>query len=199
MILEAENIAKSFGNKQILSDVSLEMNAGSLVGLVGENGSGKSTLLKIIVGQWRADTGRVNINGTFGYCPQQALIFPQLTVDEHFHYFSAAYRLQKNAWKPQYELLLDHFSFAKYRKEKVAELSGGTQQKLNLSLALLHRPNLLVLDEPYSGFDWDTYLRFWDFTARMREEGCAILVVTHFLNETGRFDRIYNLKNGALE
>ena len=199
MILKAENIVKSFGKKKVLRGLSFSMKAGTLNGIVGENGSGKSTLLKIIVGQWQGDKGKVIIEGRIGYCPQEPLIFSQLTVEEHFQYFSAAYGLDKNSWQPQCEHLLEHFNFKQYRMDMVAELSGGTQQKLNLSLALLHQPELLILDEPYNGFDWDTYLRFWEFTDQMQEKDCAILIVTHLLNETDRFDRIYNLKNGNLE
>ncbi len=199
MSLVAENIVKSFGRKKVLRGLSFDMKAGTLNGIVGENGSGKSTLLKIIVGQWQADKGKVIIEGRIGYCPQEPLLFSQLTVEEHFRYFSAAYGLEENDWQSQYEHLLEHFNFKQYRKDKVAELSGGTQQKLNLSLALLHQPEMLILDEPYVGFDWDTYLCFWKFTDLMQEKGCAILIVTHLLNEKDRFDRIYNLKNGCLE
>ncbi len=158
MILQAENIVKSFGRKKVLRGLSFGMKAGSLNGIVGENGSGKSTLLKIIVGHWQADQGKVFIEGRLGYCPQEPLVFPQLTVQEHFQYFSSAYSLPKKSSLLQTELLLEHFNFKQYRSDKVAELSGGTQQKLNLSLALLHQPQLLILDEPYNGFDWETYL-----------------------------------------
>lgn len=199
MILKAENIEKSFGRKKVLEGVSFSMDAGQMVGIVGENGSGKSTLLRIIVGRWKANKGKVSVFGKLGYCPQEPLIFPQLSVEEHFQYFSAAYRLTKEQWKPKAADLLRHFHFEKYRSEKVWTLSGGTQQKLNLSLALLHEPDLLVLDEPYNGFDWETYMRFWELTARMREAGCGILVVTHLLSEKDRFDRIYALQNGRLE
>jgi len=95
--------------------------------------------------------------------------------------------------------LLKHFNFEKYRNDKVEALSGGSQQKLNLSLALLHQPDLLILDEPYNGFDWDTYIRFWDFTDHMLETGCSILIVAHLFNETRRFRHVFNLKNGYLK
>jgi ABC-2 type transport system ATP-binding protein len=94
--------------------------------------------------------------------------------------------------------LMNYFNFKKYQKEKIANLSGGTQQKLNLAIALLHHPKLLILDEPYSGFDWDTYLRFWDYTSQVRAGGAAILVVTHFLTEKERFDKVFNLEQGEL-
>lgn len=199
MILKAENIVKSFGRKKVLKGLSFEVNEGTLNGIVGENGSGKSTLLKILVGQWKADKGKVDIAGKIGYCPQESLVFPQLTIEEHFRYFSAAYSLDRKSWQHQYEHLLEHFNFKQYRKNKVAELSGGTQQKLNLSLALFHEPQLLILDEPYNGFDWETYLCFWDFAYQLLSNKRTILIVTHLLNETDRFDRIYNLKNGILE
>jgi len=198
MILKAENIAKAFGKKKVLRDVSFEMQPGALIGVVGENGSGKSTLLKIIVGRWKADRGEVFINGKLGYCPQNPHLFSQLTVDENLKYFSTAYGIDKKDLSDMGEELLEHFNFEKYRKEKIAYLSGGTQQKLNLSIALLHKPNLLILDEPYNGFDWDTYERFWDYTDRLRKMGCAILIVTHLLSEKKRFDRIYDLRNGRL-
>lgn len=199
MILKAEHIAKSFRKKKVLEDINLELAEGTLNGIVGENGSGKSTLLKIIVGQWKADRGRVRVKGKMGYCPQKALLFSHLSVDEHFRYFAKAYDLRESAWRKHAEELLEHFQFGRFRSDQVAELSGGTQQKLNLSLALLHQPGLLILDEPYNGFDWETYQRFWSLTESLLEAGTTLLVVTHLLNETARFDRIYNLKNGFLE
>lgn len=199
MILHVKNIAKSFGKKKVLQGVSFQMEVGEVCGVVGENGSGKSTLLKIIVGLWKANHGKVMIKGRMGYCPQKPLLFSQLTVEEHFRYFASAYRLTKEAWLSQAIHLLQHFNFEKYRTDKVAELSGGTQQKLNLSLALLHQPQLLILDEPYNGFDWETYLRFWEYTEQLQKRGCAILIVTHLLSQKTPFDRIYHLKNGQLE
>ena len=93
---------------------------------------------------------------------------------------------------------MEYFNFKRYRSERITNLSGGTQQKLSLAIALLHQPKLLILDEPYSVFDWDTYLRFWDLTYKLREEGCAILVVTHLLTDKKQFDRIYNLELGQI-
>jgi ABC-type multidrug transport system ATPase subunit len=198
MILKAENMIKSFGKKMVLKGVSFSMEEGTINGIAGENGSGKSTLLKILVGLWKADKGNLQINGKIGYCPQDPLIFPQLTVDEHFQYFAAAYGLTRHHFQERRELLLEELNFGQYRKEKVCTLSGGTHQKLNLSLALLHQPDLLILDEPYNGFDWETYLCFWDLTVQMKQRGCSILVVTHLLNDRDRFDKIHNLKDGTL-
>jgi ABC-2 type transport system ATP-binding protein len=91
------------------------------------------------------------------------------------------------------------FGFGKYIGYRVEALSGGTRQKLNLALALLHQPGLLLLDEPYSGFDWETYLRFWEMAERRRADGLGILVVSHLLAERERLTRIYELRDGRCE
>ncbi len=199
MILRLEHIAKSFGRNKVLKDISLQLEAGSITGIVGENGSGKSVLMEIIVGVRSANNGTVNKNGRIGYCPQNTILFPHLTVQEHFIYFSVAYNVGRKQLKTRSEELLHHFNYKKYQQEKIINLSGGTQQKLNLSLALLHNPDLLILDEPYNGFDWDTYQRFWDYTNHLKKRGCAILIVTHLLSEKERLDTIYELENGILE
>ncbi|OFY61865.1 MAG: hypothetical protein A2V64_06420 [Bacteroidetes bacterium RBG_13_43_22] len=198
MIFKAENIVKSFGKKNVLRDVSFEMEKGSMYGIVGENGSGKSTLLKIIAGEWKADSGRVLFDGKLGYCPQDALLYSQLTIDENFRYFSAAYRIGKEELHNRCKELTEHFNYGKFSGEQISSLSGGTKQKLNLSIALLLQPDLLILDEPYNGFDWDTYLRFWEYTDRLLEKGCTILIVAHLLSEKERFDRIYKIESGCL-
>lgn len=198
MILKASHIAKTFGSKEVLKDVSFHMDKGSLIGIVGENGSGKSTLLNILVGRYAADQGEIKLKGEIGFCPQKPLIFPQLTVDEHFQYFAAAYQLPKEQWEASSENLLDQFHFEKYRDQRVSSLSGGTQQKLNLSLALLHDPEILILDEPYNGFDWETYQRFWAYSSSLKAKGHAILIVTHLVTDTHLFDHIFQLNEGRL-
>lgn len=198
MILRSEHIAKSFGKNKVLKDITFQLEPGSITGIVGENGAGKSVLMEIIVGVRSEDKGEINLSGRIGYCPQRAVLFPHLTVQEHFNYFSKAYSIDKRQSKKQSEELLHHFNYEKYRKEKIINLSGGTQQKLNLSIALLHDPDLLILDEPYNGFDWNTYLMFWDYTNLLKRRGCAVLIVTHLVSEKERLDRIYELENGVL-
>jgi ABC-2 type transport system ATP-binding protein len=97
------------------------------------------------------------------------------------------------------DALLAELSFAKYLGYRVEELSGGTRQKLNLALALLHEPDLLLLDEPYTGFDWETYVRFWEMAERRRRDGMGILVVSHLLAERERLNRVYELRDGRCE
>jgi len=206
-VLAIEDITKSFSTGppwrrrrlEVLRGASLQVLPGELVGLVGENGSGKSTLMQIIVGLLARDTGTLSPGGRLGYCPQQPLLWEKLTVAEHFELFAQAYDLEKAAAAGSRDALLEELGFRRYLDYRVEALSGGTRQKLNLSLALMHDPQLLLLDEPYAGFDWETYLRFWEMAERRRTEGMGILIVSHLLAERERLTRIYELRDGRCE
>jgi len=183
---------------EVLRGASLEVDQGELVGLVGENGSGKSTLMQIVVGLLASDAGAVQRPDRLGYCPQLPMLWEKLHVDEHFELFGRAYGLEDDARDGAVSSLLEELRFAKYRSYRVEELSGGTRQKLNLALALMHDPELLLLDEPYSGFDWETYVRFWEMSERRRDAGMGILIVSHLLAERERIDRLYELRDGKI-
>jgi len=202
--LLVEDVRKSFvhgvwpwrHHQEILEGASLEVSAGEFVGLVGENGSGKSTLMQIIVGLQASDGGHVQRPSRLGYCPQTPMLWEKLTVDEHFRLFAKAYGLDGQAAQKAVTGLLAELQFTRYRGYRVEQLSGGTRQKLNLGLALMHNPELLLLDEPYAGFDWETYLRFWEMAEHRRDAGMGILIVSHFLSERERLDRVYTLTDG---
>ena len=206
-LLEVDAVTKSFRRGppwrrrgiEVLRGASLEVRAGELVGLVGENGSGKSTLMQIIVGLLARDGGSVTEVGKLGYCPQQPLLWEKLTVNEHFELFARAYDLGDAQAQASSDALAGELGFERYLDYRVDELSGGTRQKLNLALALLHEPSVLLLDEPYAGFDWETYLRFWDMAEQRRAGGMGILVVSHLLAERERLTRIYELRDGRCE
>ena len=206
-VLAVDGISKAFRTGppwhrrrvDVLRGASLEVRPGELVGLVGENGSGKSTLMQVVVGLLARDGGTLSVPGRLGYCPQQPLLWDKLTVAEHFELFAQAYALDADAALSSRDALLDELGFSKYLDYRVEALSGGTQQKLNLALALLHEPQLLLLDEPYAGFDWETYLRFWEMAERRRADGMGILVVSHLLAERERLTRIYELRAGRCE
>jgi ABC-type multidrug transport system ATPase subunit len=206
-VLTVDGVTKSFSSGppwhrrrvEVLRGASLEVRPGELVGLVGENGSGKSTLMQVIVGLLARDAGTLASPARLGYCPQQPLLWDKLTVGEHFELFARAYALDDQTAGAARDGLLDELGFAKYVGYRVEELSGGTRQKLNLALALLHEPELLLLDEPYAGFDWETYLRFWEMAERRRARGLGILIVSHLLAERERLTRIYELRDGRCE
>lgn len=193
--LQAREVYKSYGRRQVLRGADLTVRAGQLVAVVGENGAGKSTLLKALAGTLAIDRGQIDLAGTLGYCPQDPVVNDNLTVDQHLRYFAAAYHLPDLRRGDE---LVDRLGYREYRHRAAGTLSGGTRQKLNLTLALLHDPDLLLLDEPYQGFDWDTYLRFWDLVTDLRTHGKAIVVITHLIFEQGRFDQLADLTGGRL-
>jgi ABC-2 type transport system ATP-binding protein len=203
-VLRVEDLEKSFRRGvppqrrrlEVLRGATLMVCSGELVGLVGENGSGKSTLMQIVVGLLGRDGGDVERLGRLGYCPQVPMLWDKLTVDEHFALFARAYGLDDDTRDRAVAELLTELRFERYRDYRVEDLSGGTCQKLNLALALMHEPQLLLLDEPYSGFDWETYLRFWEMAERRRGDGMGVLIVSHFLTERERLDRVYELRDG---
>src|SRR5579871_1448648 len=195
LVLRVQQIHKAYGRHKVLQGVDLSVVPGSLVGIVGENGAGKSTLLKILAGELRPSQGQVFRRGALGYRPQQVVLNDALSVSQHLDYFRAAYGINT---LDRADELIERLGFASYRKAVVGTLSGGTKQKLNLTLALMHRPNVLLLDEPYQGFDWETYLHFWDLTSELRDQGCAVLVISHLFFEQKRFDCLYQLRQGRV-
>jgi ABC-type multidrug transport system ATPase subunit len=195
-LLEARRLSKSFAGRRVLAGVDLTVSAGEIVGVGGENGAGKTTLLLILAGLLRPDVGERVVHGRFGYCPQEPLVFERLTVSENLAFFAAAYGL--DGPRPAADELLRRFRFESQAHTLVAHVSGGTRQKLNLVLALLHDPDVLLLDEPYSGLDWEAYLQFWSLASELRERGKAVLVVSHLVHDRERYDRVLDLNDGGL-
>jgi ABC-2 type transport system ATP-binding protein len=203
--LRAENVHKSYGSRlpftrsvEVLTGVDIELPAGEVVGIVGENGSGKSTLLKILVGALSADAGSITRETTIGWCPQESLLYDRLTVRETFRLFGEAYNLSAAEIESGRNRLADRLDFERFLDYRIDHLSGGNRRKVDLSVALLHDPDVLLLDEPYTGFDWETYLAFWELAEDLTEQGTAIAVISHLINERERFDRIYELRDGEL-
>lgn len=203
-VLTAEGIEKSFrrgmwplGRREpVLRGFDLALAPGEVVGLVGENGSGKSTVMKILVGELVADAGSVTRSGVMGYCPQQPVVYDRLTCDEHIELFARAYRMSRDDERRARRDLYAALGFERYADTRADRLSGGTLAKLNLTLAMLADPQVLLLDEPYAGFDWDTYQKFWDLVALRRASGRSVLIISHFVADEQRFDRIVELHEG---
>jgi ABC-type multidrug transport system ATPase subunit len=191
--LVAEGVCKSFRRTRVLENVELRVQTGEVVALTGENGAGKTTLMRICAGLVRPDAGRVVVQDGIGYCPQAPSLFDLLTADEHLIMFGRGVGLSREAALRTGHALLDEFDFPVGRRVVTADMSGGTRQKLNLTLALLSEPAVLLLDEPYQGFDRGTYVNFWDHCDKWRAQGKAVVVVTHMLAELNRVDRVVEL------
>ena len=203
-VLTAEGIVKTYRRgvwplrrgRQVLRGVDMALQPGEVVGLVGENGSGKSTLMKVLVGALTADEGRVIRSGRIGYCPQEPVLYARLTCDEHFELYAHAYGMSSTAMRAARASIYTALGFERYARTRTDQLSGGTLAKLNLGLALLPDPPVLLLDEPYAGFDWDTYQKFWTLVAARRAAGRSVLIVSHFVVDEQRFDRIIAIRDG---
>ncbi len=202
-LLVAEGIEKSFRRgirsrrrRAVLRGADLRLARGEVVGLVGENGAGKSTFMKILVGALTPDRGVVDRRGRIGYCPQVPQVYGRLTCDDHVELFGAAYGLTREDARGAGRALYETLGFARYATTRAEDLSGGTLAKLNLTLALLADPDVLLLDEPYAGFDFDTYQRFWELVAERREVGRSVLIISHFVVDEERFDRIVQIRDG---
>ncbi len=198
-VFEADGVHRWYGRQHVLAGVSLQGRRGELIALVGENGAGKSTLLRIVAGLEAQDSGRVVRRGAIGYCPQESVLYPWLTPDEHFELFSSAHGLPPDVARTRMDGIVEELGLGRHRRRVVQQLSGGTRQKLNLGLALLADAPLLLLDEPYAGLDEESYARFLSLTARFKAQRKCVLVVTHLLLEQKRFDRVLHLRLGRLD
>ncbi|MBV8950825.1 MAG: ATP-binding cassette domain-containing protein [Actinobacteria bacterium] len=192
--LTVRGVSKRFGRHAVLSLVDLDLRGGEAVALIGENGAGKSTLLRVCAGLMAPDEGSVAIDGAIGYCPQEPGLLDLLNADEHLVLFGRAHGMGRAEALATGHRLLTELGFPVGRRDQTRHLSGGSRQKLNLALALLGGQDLLLLDEPYQGFDHGTYVNFWHHVDEWRSQGKAVLVVTHMLAELHRVDRVVELR-----
>ena len=191
-------LSKSYGKLEVFKHGDLVIRSRELVGLVGENGSGKSTFLKCLLGFAKPSAGHISLSASFGYCPQDDLLNGKYTVAEHFELVEAIYRRKGTVDRAYVQDIINRLGLARFTGVQIGELSSGTYQKVKLATAILHRPRLILLDEPYDGFDRHTYEIFWEFVGELRCNGSGILVVSHFFYDFDRFDRIYELGEGRL-
>ena len=201
--IEIDQVAKSFGKLQALSGVSLNVREGEVYGLLGPNGSGKTTLIRLIVGLLAADSGTVRVLGrvmpevgvlqSIGYMTQAAALYPDLSVEENVRFFAAV-----NDAEAGVADALRLVEIYDRRASVVGELSGGLRQRCSLACALVHKPRLLLLDEPTVGIDPLLRVQFWDQFHRMAAEGTTILVSSHVMDEAERCQRLGLLRFGRL-
>jgi ABC-type multidrug transport system ATPase subunit len=193
VLLEARGITKKYGRRPVLTGVDLVMRSGEVAAVIGANGCGKSTFLSICAGLTGADKGEVRVRGSLGYCPQDGGTAGFLDAGEHFVLIGAGRGMSREESVRIGGARASALDWTPGRGKQARHLSGGTRQKLNLVLAGLGEPDVLLLDEPYQGFDKGTYLDFWHQVWQWREAGKAIVVVTHLLNQLDRVDTVLEL------
>lgn len=205
-MLTVSGVTKIYGKNTACRDVSFHVDKGSITVLLGPNGAGKSTLIKSISGLLRYK-GDILVNGIpnktveakkiLGYIPEIPSLYPNLTVNEHMEFIARAYRLSD--WKPFAEELFERFELSDKKKKFGDELSKGMQQKLNLCLGLLPRPQLLLMDEPMIGLDPHAIKELKSMIEEMRQEGRTVLVSTHMIDSVDMlWDRTLIMQSGAL-
>jgi ABC-2 type transport system ATP-binding protein len=193
VLLAARGINKRFGRRQVLKNIDLTVRAGQVAAVVGANGCGKSTFLRICAGLATPDSGTVQVRGALGFCPQDGGTSDFLLPEEHFTLVGAGRGLDRAGSAAAGRAAARGLDWDPGDAPTARRLSGGTRQKLNLVLAGLGDPDVLLLDEPYQGFDQGSYLDFWQRVWQWRDAGKAVVVVTHLLSQLDRVDIVLDL------
>lgn len=206
-MVQVEEVTRSFGSLKALDRVSLEVRPGEVFGLLGPNGAGKTTLVRILTGVLRPDAGRVWVAGRevereryphkerIGYAPQEVSVYRDLTVEENLLFRARLYRRQAQALVQE---ALRRFGLERYAKTLAGHLSGGWRQRLALAQAVVHRPEVLLLDEPTTGLDPLSRRGIWDLIHQEAEGGATVLVTTHYMDEAERCHRLALLFGGRV-
>jgi ABC-2 type transport system ATP-binding protein len=201
--VDVENVSKSFGTVKALDGVTLRVKQGEIYGLLGPNGAGKTTLIRSIVGLIVPSGGTVTVLGRrmpnvdvlrrVGYMTQQAALYPGLSVEENVQFFAAI-----NGAEEGVDDALELVELDNRRKSVVATLSGGMRQRCSLACALVHKPHLLLLDEPTVGVDPQLRVQFWEEFRRMAAAGTTIIVSSHVMDEAERCQRLGLVQYGKM-
>ncbi len=208
----AENISKSYSLKSqkilAIEDINFKVNASEIFGLIGPDGAGKSTLIRILVSLILADSGKATVLGLdvvkdfetlrkrIGYMPGRFSLYQDLSVEENLHFFASVFNTKVS---DNYDLIKDIYQqIEPFKKRRAGALSGGMKQKLALSCALIHRPEILFLDEPTTGVDAVSRKEFWDMLKKLQKIGLTILVSTPYMDEASWCHRIALMQNGKL-
>ncbi len=206
--IESYGIGKKFGETKALTNISFEVHEGEIFGFIGPDGAGKTTLFRIITTLLLPDEGEMNILGldcktgykrlreNIGYMPGRFSLYLDLTVEENLNFYATVFG---TTVKENYDLIRDIYSHIEpFKKRLAGKLSGGMKQKLALSCALIHKPSLLVLDEPTTGVDAVSRTEFWEMLKKLREYNITIIVSTPYMDEAMKCDRVALIQEGAI-
>lgn len=207
-MLSFNQVTKFHGPQRILDNLSFSISPGEIYGLLGPNGAGKTTTINLICHLLQPNEGHITLLGQrisdqtkllIGVAPQENLLYRSLTVEENLAFFGRLYGLKTQERRRRIEWCLGAVNLMAQRRQTVSALSGGMQRRLNLAIALIHSPKLLILDEPTTGLDLEARYDLWELIQTLQGDGMTILLTTHFLEEAQRLcHRIGILKQGQL-
>jgi ABC-2 type transport system ATP-binding protein len=207
-MIEIKNLEKSFGDKVVLDKLSFSIARNTIYGLLGPNGAGKTTTINILSDLLDADAGTITMNGNFtpekrkhfiGVVPQEISVYQDLTCIENLLFFARLYGLRGVTRSERVEQLIQMLNLTVYRNTRVSKLSGGWKRRLNIAVALVHSPQILILDEPTAGLDVEARHELWDNIKSLRNNGVGILMTTHQLEEAEKLcTTIGILKKGRI-
>ncbi|MCL5991277.1 MAG: ABC transporter ATP-binding protein [Bacteroidetes bacterium] len=207
-VVEVRGLTKKYGKKPAISNLSFDVNEGEIFGFIGPDGAGKTTLFRILTTLLLPNEGNAKVLGKdvvkdykylrqrLGYMPGRFSLYMDLTVEENLKFFASIFN---TTIEENYDLIKDIYSqIEPFRERRAGDLSGGMKQKLALSCALIHKPQLLVLDEPTTGVDAVSRKEFWEMLKRLKEQGITIIVSTPYMDEAILCDRIALIQNGSI-
>lgn len=210
-IIKISHLNKSFGDIKAVNDISFQVQKGELFAFLGVNGAGKSTTISIICGQLHKDSGNVQIQGTdlerlgktvgekLGVVFQDSVLDKPLTVRENLKSRAALYGITGKAFEKRLQELVEILDFADYLNRPVGKLSGGQRRRIDIARALLHRPEILILDEPTTGLDPQTRMRIWDVIDKLRvDENLTVFLTTHYMEEAANAGYVIILDKGRI-
>ena len=209
--IEIQNLIKSFGEVRALDDITFQVREGALFSFLGKNGAGKSTTISILVGQVSKDLGEVRVNGwdvdrhgdkikgALGVVFQNSALDRVLTVRENLRTRAALYGLVGKAFERRLQELIYLLELEELLDRTLGKLSGGQQRRIDVARALIHRPGLLILDEPTAGLDPESRILVWQVICRLRKAaGLTVFYSTHYMEEAAQADRIVILDRGRI-
>ncbi len=210
-ILSAVGLQKRFGDVLAVAEVSFEIAQGETYGLLGPNGAGKTTSISMIAGLLEPDTGRITVDGTevttrsvepkraIGLVPQDLAIYPDLTARENLRFFGRLYGMDRRHLSRRVDEVLEVIGLADRADDRAKEYSGGMKRRLNIGIGLLHRPKLLILDEPTVGVDPQSRNAILESIEHLSDQGMAVLYTTHYMEEAERLcDRVGIIDQGRV-
>jgi ABC-2 type transport system ATP-binding protein len=197
-MVTVKNLTKTYGGKPAVDNLSLEVREGELFGLVGPDGAGKTTAIRLMLGILTADSGEVRVDGRTGYVSQRFSLYGDLTVQENLELFADLYAVSEAEMAERTNRLMQFSRLDAFRDRLARNLSGGMKQKLALSCALIHTPNVLFLDEPTTGVDPLSRRDLWRLLFDLWQSGVTIIVSTPYMDEAERCSRVGFLSAGKL-